>query len=630
MVVRVHSLGADRKQELFWRQKIASQGYAVWSYDVRGHVSASGAGQTMWRGQESFDLAEQLAFVRHTWRGVVSADHIAVIGRSQGGVHAWGAAADSDTLLEVDGRGQIHMPRIAAVVAGDFVADPAQQRLRDGTAFSSFSLEVAAPGAPRSFALDPLYQQAFRRAFLAQDPQSLSAALHRDHGKRRIDALASTSVPVLYFHAYRDMLCSPALGLRALRGLPGTTPWRALLTSVGHGTPQNQYEDAKRREETLRWLSHFLWFEENGVLEDAQVVCTRLPLDVRRLDPSTLLGHEHHADTGHRPYRDLVLLLGSESSQSLDYQGPSESEDLIAQTISSQYTAQRYFDNPFLRQTSVLLAAIPLAEKVYPLFVTREALQLGKRAIVHLELTPDSSRFSVAVLLSARLPGKSSSVMLASVGQTVLDAIPNKKMSLDLELLPTAAELPVGTALELSVRNLWLREAPMERRIEVAPLFDNFALRVHRGVELRGFQLGSTMTLPVRSPEPELVTPVTSIDTGRPEFVPLVLRATEEQRGATYTLLAGLSGHDMNAAGSPLQFDALTYAVLQMSNAPALRGFIGTLDHEGHADAAFDFGLLPPLPGVLVGRRLSFAACVLSQGPLGSENWSSPVAVQLR
>ncbi|HIE72355.1 MAG TPA: alpha/beta fold hydrolase, partial [Planctomycetes bacterium] len=124
LVVYVHWLGGTRFEELPLQLLIAGQGYAVWSYDVRGqgetvlaNAGHPNGGSTLWGPIERHDLAEQVDYVANelTWQGIIDPTRLGVIGSSQGGGHAWAAAALSGELLTTPGRTSMTFPIVRCV-----------------------------------------------------------------------------------------------------------------------------------------------------------------------------------------------------------------------------------------------------------------------------------------------------------------------------------------------------------------------------------------------------------------------------------------------------------------------------------------------------------------------------------
>ncbi|MCA8966032.1 MAG: alpha/beta fold hydrolase, partial [Planctomycetes bacterium] len=244
LVVFVHPLGSTRASDLDLQNLIAGQGYAVYSYDVRGHGQSMAAnpthpnaGSTLWGPIERCDLAEQILFAsaNPAWAGVVDGTRVAVVGSSQGGVHAWNAAAWSGLPLTVPGRTALTFPTIACAVASDYVAEPIDDWLRGGELWSTWFLEAIA-GSYAGLPIDAGLVQAARSAFVAQAPQQLLAHFATE-GRAVAPELLASTVPVLYSHAYHDRIDSPLETLRLLQNM--AAPRRVLLSTVGHNTPAN-------------------------------------------------------------------------------------------------------------------------------------------------------------------------------------------------------------------------------------------------------------------------------------------------------------------------------------------------------------------------------------------------------
>lgn len=618
LVVHVHQLGGNHCRDAAcrtreWQHAIARSGFAVWSYAVRGQGDAIAEvgnpfsiGTTMWGGAELCDLAEQIEFVRARHDGVVSRDLLAVTGESQGGVHAWLAAAYSGRTLAVPGRTITVFPRVAAVAPFDFVADAIGQTVRERALFSRFSIELVADRSfPNPFLMDAGHRLALRDAFERQDPAGFADAQTAEPGRATAELLASSDVPVFFAHAYHDTIASPELALRVLATLPATTPWRALLSTIGHGTPHSDGELRLREQIALRWLERFLWRADNGVEHEARIVRAVLPLDgAERDDPAHAWGHVF--DSAHRDDDYTVRRLFLTVDGRLDADGAASAGTLrIDHTVRAGYDATTFLRDEEQRTTAGVLAAIPLSEQVFTTAAMAAEVQLGAGSTLELDVVAETPRLVLAALLSVRLPDGGGSVMLTSAG-AAFTVVPGRLTTVALELPGVAAVLPAGAVLELSVRNHWLREAPMPRELETAPLFESNRVLVFAGRSR--LDLRTRRAVAVR-----LATTETAIDLLAPGVTAFEVRAGAVRAGAFYALLASMSGHGPDALlpGLPLRFDAMTALVLELYGMPAAPGFFGRLSEAGTARARFDLSFLPRLPPDFLGVRLTFAAWVL-------------------
>jgi len=117
-----------------------------------------------------------------------------------------------------------------------------------------------------------------------------------------------------------------------------------------------------------------------------------------------------------------------------------------------------------------------------------------------------------------------------------------------------------------------------------------------------------------------LLADATTLPLGAPTDVTFTVQPGDGYAGASYFLLAGLSGSEPGfavAAGSvhvPLNWDLLTDIVVAAPNGWVFDGFHGTLDASGSAQAHLDTTGIVPLDPLLLGQQLSLTALVWHPG----------------
>ncbi len=636
LVVFVHPLGSTRASDVDLQNLIAGQGYAVYSYDVRGHGQSlianpthANAGSTLWGPIERCDLAEQIQFAaaNPAWAGVVDGTRVAVVGSSQGGVHAWNAAAWSGRPLAVPGRTPLTFPSIACAVASDYVAEPIDDWLRGGELWSTWFLEAIA-GSYASLPIDAGLVQAARAAFTAQAPQQLLTHFVTE-GRAVAPELLTSTVPVLYSHAYHDRIDSPLETLRLLQNM--TAPRRVLLSTVGHNTPANDAERAFRDGLLLRWLHRFLWQEANEIDLEESYVLSEMPLPrLLREDPGFAWSRDHGGDPLLAGNASRLYLHDDQQLRDTPLAAPVPAAPIV-QTITNPatFTPLDYLDQPAVRDLNNLLLACPLHELVYTAVINEER-QLSQSAVLHLRVVPQTADWMLAALLTVEPPGPGAEeVMLSSQGFGNTASAPGVAEEHDVILPPVAARIPAGSILRVRVRNLWLRESPMARMLEVAPRFHDFQVDVvHDDGAGR-----SWLDLPLQPVRPKLATETTWYPLATAPAVDLLVRAGTARTGNIYYVAAGISGHYpatpfLNDV-IPLQDDWLEGVVTGAINQPEFLGFFGVTDAAGEATATLDFSAFAPLPPILTGLRLSFAAFVFDPS-LASGAASNPCDLFLR
>lgn len=620
LVVFVHPLGQHRAFDQDLQLSVAAQGFAVWTYDVRGHGQAVAAnpthaqpGATLWGPVELLDLAEQVQFVlgNTAWTGQFDPTRIAITGSSQGGGHGWSAAAWTGQPVQVPGRPTLVMPAIRCVVAHDMVADAADDWVRDGVLWSTFFTNViAGEYAFMGVPFDAAFVQTARTAFLAQDPASLLATFAAAGRTNRLQ-LASTTVPVLYTHSYHDFVGDPLAGLVALQSVPA--PHRALLGTGGHGTPANVAERSFRDALTLRWLNRFLWDIPNEVEFEAPCILAELPLSaVERDDLSSAWNRAHLVDPLQPPpvprrYLHDDLTLTPEVPIAPQVDGP------IQQTVDPlavDFDPAGWLDQPTVRQLSNVLLACPLHERVYS-FTTTTETQLEHCARVHLRLVPDRAEWMLAALLTVQPPQVGATeVMLSSRAIASKTSVAGTAEEREFVLPPVATRIPAGSVVRLRLRNLWLDEPPMQPQLMAVPLFHDFRVEVVHG----GPTGGSWLELPLQPVRPRLVSTTATLPLATLPPFAMELRGGAARAAFPYLLAVSMGGQlpGIPYLGDmvPIEPDWLVGVSVASLQAPYFTGFLGFLDANGVADAQLDFSSIAPMPNFLSGWCLTAAGFV--------------------
>lgn len=613
LVVFVHPLGQDRSYDQDLQLLVASQGFAVWTYDVRAHGQAvaansnhPNAGSTVWGPAELLDLAEHIEFVvsAPAWAGTLDPARIAVTGSSQGGAHAWSVAARSGQLLTAPGRPSRAMPQVACAIAHDLVPDMADDWVRDGVLFGSFFYKlVAGDYAYTGVPLDAGFVQRGRNAFLAQDAAGFVADLAAE-GRDHRAALANCTVPLLYTHSYHDFISDPLAGLTALQGADG--PHRALFGTGGHGTPANVTERAFRDALTIRWCNRFLWGIPNGVEFEAPVVLAELPLDAAVRDDVTSAWSRTHVADPLLPPAVTRLFLHDDGTLAATEPVPPQVDGTIAQVIDPlavDFDPAGWLDVPAVRDLTNVLQVCPLAERVYT-FVTTAETELAHAARVHLRVVPDGPAWMLAAALTIEPPG-GTETMLCSRAIGSRSSVAGVAEDRELLLPPVAVRIPAGATIRLRLRNLWLDEPPLTRQLMAAPLFHDFAVAVVHGDPVAG----SWLDLPLMPVRPRLASTTATMDLTTLPPLDLLLRGGTERAGLPYLLVVGLAGQ---APGTtylgetvPINPDWLFGVSIASTWTPFFTGFVGGLDANGDAIGTLDLSTAAPMPVFLTGWCLT-------------------------
>jgi predicted acyl esterase len=636
LVVHVHPLGQTRGFDLAMQMMIASRGYAVWSYDVRGqgqaiaaNIGHAQAGSTMMGPIERCDLAEQIQFVaaQTAWTGVVDATRVAVMGSSQGGAHAWAAAAWSGQPLAVPGRPTLTFPTIRCVVPTDYVADEIDDWLRGGQLWSSWFVE-AISGTYQGMPFDATFLQTCRSAFCAQDPAALLASFAAE-GRPIAPALATSNVPVLYSHAYFDGIDNPLPAIARLEAMPG--PHRTLLGTIGHGVPFDLAEREYRESMIVRWLDRWLWNDANGVELESAFVLPEVPLAaVDRDDPQSLWSRAHRTQVQTPAAATRLWLHDDFALRPIEPTAP-QNDAPVQQTIdplATTFTPTDYLTTPAVRDLANVLAVCPLQERVYASTVAAES-QLAASATLHLHVVPQHANWMLAALLTVQPadPG-AVEVMLASQAVASANSAPGVAETHDVRLPPIAVHVPAGATIRLRLRNLWLREAPMANALETAPLFHDFRVDV-----VHGDPAGTWLDLPLEPAAPRLVIDHTWLDLAAPVPLHATVRGGSVRAGFPFFAAVGMSGQQPGVPFLndvvPIDGDWLVLMSAGSCEPPFFVNLLGFLDANGEAACQFDLSSVV-LPQFLDGFCLTMCAFVWDGPWLPTGAAANPCDVMLR
>jgi len=615
LVVLVHGLPGSRLNQRRRADDIAKHGYAVWVYEMRGQSQAvalnpPSEGFSFYGPTEKYDLVEQIEFARQLHSSIVHPERVAVTGSSQGGIHAWFAAAFSERTVTDPDRGTIAFPKIDCVVAQNFNADFHEHFLRDRAAFSPKAIvDAFTPDGP-TIVKDPAYAAQVQSAFLTQTPKLLSNAWSAEQDRLWGPLLFFTEVPILWQHAHLDGAQAPKPAFEWLDQMDPDTPVRVMISTGGHLSPNNVREDFLRRDLRIRWFDRWLWGIENGVEHENGLDLAPLPLDPTDLNDATYAWH-------HRRYPSDSTTTGTTMTTFyLDSQGalgttppPSGPSFALQHVVAPGFDAATWAANPKIKVNTVL-QSIPLSEIVYqsaPLAVESE---LAGRGFVNLWVAANNPNYQIAIILEAILPDGNQS-QLCAWGRGARNTSVGIPVNVTVNLPPAAAILPAGTILQLRVRNHWLLEAP-QSDLEVVPYFENATTLVLHGPP--GGQQ-STLHLPFRPVGLGLRSPLYEMDTQSPQSMTIQVEGGEARAGDVYAILVGTSGEypGTTVPGGktmPVTMDALTSQIqmLSQSGSPHLTGLSGVLDAQGKAVATIDWTGLPQLMDDIRGQRVIFAA----------------------
>ena len=615
LVMLVHGLGGSRNT--VDAARISKQGYAVWAYDVRGQGDAIQLNDPFtstswaWYGpNEKYDLAEQILHVRAQFGTIVSQKSVAVAGPSQGGAHAWFAAAHSERDLTVTGRGTIGFPRIEAALPGLMVADVADTQVRDGMILSYLMVRTAAQPAP-FVVKDPNTEAEILKYAAADDGPGLAALWAADPSRNWGHLLDTTTVPIAFFHPWHDGIGPPQPAYDRLATLDG--PWRAHLSTGGHLTTFNDFEQLFYTLSDIRWLDRYLWKVQNGMDAEARISLAAMPIDPNQVtDPTFAWGHRKDHDLDPQDAPPWTLYLGDGTLDPIPPATPGTST--ITHAVEPGFTPAAWIADPSTHDLDDLLPKMPLSDVTFDSAPLAEEIELGGQVRAHLSVIPQEPRFQVTALLTVVPPGATEDFMLAAWGHEVRDATPGQPTTIDIKIGGVSAVLPAGSVIRLRLRNLWVVEPPMVRDIQGWPSFDPFTVDIEHG----GTTL-SSLELPRRNlVRPSLNPAISSTSISAPTLIQRELRGGAARANQPYVVFLSASGHgpgvSVDGGTLALKWDVLSTIVSSLLGFPLFSTFSGNLDASGNA--AVNLSLAPwSLDETLVGKRITMAAWVMGDVP---------------
>ncbi len=233
-IVLVHGFAGSKNNNRSLALDFAREGYAATAYSVRGQGASEGLFEFFTAPRVLDDLRENIRFTMQL-RGRINPERVAVLGASQGGLHAWNAAAY--------GMG-------ARCVVSIIANGRAEENwLENGALNWTFTAATMTPNVRFEPAVTALLQQA--RA--SGDFGSIQSYL-RDHSTNSLESGVTT--PTLILVSYRDGFFNQNAALRQLHGV--TAPRRIVLYPGGHELPPDAQQEGYVMDVLYRWLDYWL------------------------------------------------------------------------------------------------------------------------------------------------------------------------------------------------------------------------------------------------------------------------------------------------------------------------------------------------------------------------------------
>ena len=607
LLVLVHGLSGSRNTASLEAGALVTQGYVVIQYDVRaqGDARANNPSKhsTLWALDEWIDMADAIDWVAARYPGKVDKDRVAVFGDSQGGVHAWAAAAYSGKTLPPNSR-RTKFPKIVCVAARFFSPDPIAEFVPDGTAFHARLLPFAFKATNPIVSLDPAYRKKLARYIDNDDPAGCAAWLRSIPGKDFVGGLATSKVPVLSLQAWQDTWGPANRALAAMATMPKTTPRRLYMTTGEHGTPLNLNQTLRRVFLTETWFRRHLKRGLEPAEKGPPFVTALMPTGANYSDPTSLWRHRDEGAFPATESREQRYYLRFSGKLTTSKPGAGEALDVVDNQVAASYDARAFEANPRLAS---VVKKIPLSSIAYSTAPLAADLEFGCVPKVSVYARPNASKFLVAARLSVVSPNNKLRVLATgAIGiRQKAGPVPQRVV---FSLSPTAFVVPAGHRLRVEIRNLDLQMPLNVESFRRAPFFNSSTVRLEH-TKLHP----SWIALSVRPRvKPEIMTADTTISVTNPGVQHFKIRSSAEWKNTFYVVLLGFSGQ-----GPPVRFpngsklwmvpDQATVGFVQAINMPILANFGGVLDAQGSASCSLALGFLGKLPLGVVGSFVQVA-----------------------
>jgi len=228
----------------------AKRGYLVVAYSVRGQGSSEGL--TFHLGaREIFDLQDVIDWILAELP--VHPEKLAVCGSSQGGWHAYMAAA--------------HHPQVATVVPENIIANQAELAVSAGCLTRWFFLRTM-----RRRIMSAGLQDLARQWAISGEWERLQEWLRPTSPRLFVKRMRC---PIFILHGWHDM-GMPANGVIALyEALSG--PKKLYLGGGGHEGQDSAAAATERTQLIDRWLDYWLKGEANGIMDEPPITYVQRP-----------------------------------------------------------------------------------------------------------------------------------------------------------------------------------------------------------------------------------------------------------------------------------------------------------------------------------------------------------------
>lgn len=471
LIVFTHGLNGSRYSVSGVASEFTAAGYFTVAYDVRGHDTATGV-HTLWGQRERFDVAEIIEWVEATFGPLVDTDRIGLGGVSQGGVMSFSAAAFSGQPMESNPWRTGVYPDIDAIVVENLATGFAEIFAPQGIGVhANLGIAFLASSEVR---YDPAILASLNAAIVAGDPAPWSALV--SDPTRDVGPLASNiTSAVLAMGAWDDFWFPPSQLLGRMSQIPATTPHRLYIGAVGHSTPSNEEQRARRNLWRRQWFDWRLKDIQNGVGDGEWLVYAETPADVATyLDVQSLWTHRESAQWPLPDRHDYPLYLSAGARLSPVPPKFPEAADTLVQDVLGPFTGQDLLATQF--RLPLIEPVIPRSHFEWDSPELPSPLRFAGSPKAHLHLSSNDTTWQLGVSLwdvdelgEARFVTSSSYFRHFHPGGAV-EAI--------VALEPNVYEFPAGHRIRLRVENMHVHEPPISAFLRYAPEVNPFTVDV--------------------------------------------------------------------------------------------------------------------------------------------------------
>lgn len=603
-VAVIHGFGGDRKSASTREcaLELAKRGYMTFAYDFRGQgdtllLNAPPHDDSTTR--LTLDSADIFLIVKSYYPAALDQTRLGMTGISWGGRQATNAAAMSGRALPPGGLVGT-FPNMRAVVTQIAALDRVEDYVSGGWILNS--------ECTKSLSNNPA--SALWQAALNMRQDIVRNLLSGDPMFNIFPLLQQSNVPLLAMMAADDDEHLPYVTLDRLANLAPGTPRKGILTTGGHGSPENTVERRWIQDQTARWFDNFMKGTPSGILAEPHIETACAPVEPL---PYRLPGSEwkHRFSSSWPPATTSTpMFLRGNGTLSAVAPPAVEPSATFPHRVLAGYDLAGFVADGVGRNVPAVMAKVPMLSHSFTGAPLTDDLELFGRP--HFSTLVQSFQgdlqLSVALLaLDAQLVerylcGGSGAVRLVNPGIH----------QLSFDLRDVATVVPKGSRLVVRIENLDRHRPPGEDRIVQVPLLFNFDASV-----LIDPVSNPRLMLPIADPQIGL-TPRLRDDAAADGIAhQMTLDGGTSAAGVTYGLLLSGSGFAPGLPFAPgvtlpLNPDPFTNFAAGLVNTPAFPGWFGVLDAQGRASASL---LLPaPIANQVRGLRLTTSGLAIRNG----------------